>query len=131
MKRRPAVVDWRYGLVTLVWMAGIYALSSRSDLGSDGKDQVVATASNLAHLPLFAGLAWCWFMTLAGMPHGSPQRLALAFLASTAWAAADEWHQAFVPGRIASAADFVVDVAAIAGMLLVLRLTAPEGIRES
>jgi len=124
MRPRVATCNGRYGFLTLMWMAGIYWLSSRSDLGPSGNDPVVQIASNLAHLPLFAGLAFCWFKTLAAMPHASWRRYGVAFLASATWAGLDEWHQSFVPGREASVVDSVLDLAGIIGMLLILRLWA-------
>jgi len=38
----------------------------------------------------------------------------LAWALVAIWGAADEWHQSFVPGREASAGDFVADVAGAA-----------------
>jgi len=116
-------LDWRYGCLTLAWMSGIWWLSSRSDLGASGSGAVGEIASNLVHLPLFGGLAFCWFRTLSGMPPASWRRHGVAFLARAVWAALDEWHQSFVPGRQASIGDLLVDVAAIVGMLLGLRLS--------
>jgi VanZ family protein len=35
----------------------------------------------------------------------------------------DEWHQSFVPGRMASVSDFGRDLIGIVGMLVALRST--------
>lgn len=128
---RAHAFDGRYGVVTVLWMAGIYWLSSRSDLTSTGSGPVVQVASNLAHLPLFAGLAFCWFKTLAGLHHASWWKYGVAFLTSATWAALDEWHQSFVPGREASVGDLLVDLVGIMGMLLILRSWVVHEIRAA
>lgn len=48
----------------------------------------------------------------------------LAFLITLAYAASDEWHQSYVPGRSASLADVTWDTSGIAlGMILSLSLS--------
>ncbi len=68
-----------------------------------------------AHAGEYAVLAALWFHALR-RGRGSPgPRAAWAALAiAAAWAVTDEWHQAFVPSRTASAGDVVIDVAGAA-----------------
>ena len=121
-------LDRRYGFLTVAWMGAIYWLSSRPDLSTTGSDPVVQAASNLAHMPLFAGLAFSWFKTLSAGQEVSWWRYGPTFLGTGAYAALDEWHQSFVPGRQASVGDVLIDLAGICGMLLILRVQALRGI---
>jgi VanZ family protein len=116
-------LDRRHALMTLAYLAGIFWLSSRPDLGFREGRPLVMLLFNLAHVPLFAGLAYGVFKTLAA-PR-TWRGAALAFALSAACAALDEWHQSFVPGRYASLGDFLLDAAGIAAVLLAVRLREP------
>src|SRR2546426_519589 len=84
----------RYGLLTLAYVVSIYWLSSLPDLGVR-RDPVIRLVSNLFHIPLFAGLAFCLLQALSGR-EGKQQvtwrLLGLTFLVTTILAALDEWH---------------------------------------
>ena len=102
------VVPWR-AAVAAAYMLGIFGLSSLpsstiADLG------LPASLWNLAHVPLFAGLAWVALWALVGPPLGSALVAALACLI---FAATDEWHQSWVPGRVLDLADLLADGAGI------------------
>jgi VanZ family protein len=112
-------LDPRYGLMTLAWLASIYWLSSRVDLGTGDSQPLVALASNLLHMPLFAALAFCLLKTLSAGQEFSWRLCAVVFLIAAGYAALDEWHQSFVAGRFASVADFLLDVTGIVGVILV------------
>src|SRR2546427_9814424 len=87
-------------------------------------DPLVRLASNLFHIPLYAGLAFCLVKALSKKPRGQeiPWGLfGLAFVGYAACAVSDEWHQFFVPGRVASVRDFLLDLVGIGGMLFILR----------
>lgn len=117
-----------YGLLTVAYMGALYWQSSLPgfDVGRD--DPVVQLASNLLHIPLFAGLTYCFAGAISGGKgrQGLPWRLlGLTFLGTGAYAALDEWHQSFVPGRHATVSDFVLDLVGIGGMLVMLRLGTP------
>jgi VanZ family protein len=133
MTRRTPLFDPGYGLVTMAWMAGIYWLSSHADLPSIEGGPITEGALNLAHVPLFAGLALCWLKTLSRNDEvsGSWWRYGAASLASGAWAALDEWHQSFVPGREASAGDLFLDLAGIGTMILAVRVWSVHDVRTA
>ena len=102
------VVPWR-AAVAVAYMVGIFALSSLpssvfANLG------LPAALGNLAHVPLFAGLACVTLWALVGPPLRSAL---LAALACLIFAATDEWHQAFTPGRVPEVADLFADAAGI------------------
>lgn len=108
-----------YLLLALVYMGGIYWLSSRSNLGVKGVD------ASLLHIPLYAGLAFCLVKALSEtLPRQAISwRLpGFAFTVAAAYAVADEWHQSFVPGRDASSGDFILDLVGICLTLLLIRL---------
>lgn len=118
----------RYGLLTLTWLAAIYWLSSRVELGTGHSHPLVALASNLLHVPLFAGLTFCLLKTFSAGQEISWRLCGVVFLAAAAYAGLDEWHQSFVPGRFGSVGDFLLDVMGIAATILILR---PRGLCEA
>ena len=97
-------------------MAGLYILSSRSDLpvpSADGFDK-------LGHVILYAGLAGVSLRALAGGRWAgvTPLSMGLAVLIVVAYGGTDEYHQAFVDGRTSELADVVAD--ATGGVLAVV-----------
>lgn len=100
-------MSWvRHWAPALAWAAVLFSISSRPTLPTDlggGLDKV-------AHFGAFAVLG----LLLA---HGAlGQRLPIGWpiLLGLAYAAADEIHQAFVPGRYPDAADWVADALGVA-----------------
>ena len=63
------------------------------------------------HVPLYAGLALATLWAVAGPPQ---RRFLLTGLLCIVFAATDEWHQKFVPGRVPSLSDFAIDIVGIA-----------------
>ena len=116
-------IDRRYALLTVLYLAVIYGLSSIPDL-SRAQHPLMLLIMNLGHAPLFGGLAFCVLMSLSGTLEAGWGRYGLAFVSSGACGVLDEWHQSFVPGRYSSIGDFVLDLAGIGGMLLILRIRA-------
>ena len=101
-------------LPVVAWAALIFTLSSIPDLGTGlgGWDLVLR---KLAHAAEFAILGILLLRAL--------ERPVAAFLLGTAYAASDELHQAFVPGRLGSPLDVVIDAIGVAvGIALMLRL---------
>ena len=108
-----------YLLLALVYMGGIYWLSSLSDIVAKG-----GVDTNLLHIPLYAGLAFCLLnaMSATRPRQAIPLRLhGFAFVVAASCAALDEWHQSFVPGRNASTGDFSLDLLGIGLMLFLAR----------
>jgi VanZ like family len=105
-------------LPVVAWAALIFTFSSIPDLGTGlgGWDFVLRKAAHLAEYAVLGALlaralsttlsAWTW----------------VAWVMGTAYAASDELHQHFVPGRQASALDFVIDSAGVAAGVLAVRL---------
>jgi VanZ family protein len=118
---RPASgLDFKFALWTFLYLAGIYALSSIPEPPAREAHAWLMLISNVAHAPVFAGLALLVLKTLSG-PNGIPNRYVMAFAVTALVSALDEWHQAFVPGRTVSAADLALDLAGSACALLIVR----------
>ncbi|HEX2468224.1 MAG TPA: VanZ family protein [Solirubrobacterales bacterium] len=116
----------RRAAAPLALMAVIFFLSAQSDPGADvgAVGRVVAHAGEYALLCLL----WAWAL-LPSLRWPAPVVAAAAI--SLAYAASDEFHQSFVPGREASAFDLVVDTAGIAlAVALALARLSPRAGRS-
>lgn len=101
--RVPRVVSlW---LPVVAWAALIFLLSSfeAPDVGSGGVDYAVR---KLAHLTEYA--------LLGALLVRATRRELPAFLLGVAYAASDEAHQHFVPGRHATPVDVAIDAVGVA-----------------
>lgn len=91
------------------WCALIFAASAVPDLKTSlSYDYPLRKAAHLAeYAVLFALLRRA--LAAEGL---SPRRAgAAAFLLAVLYAAGDEWHQSFVPGRAGAASDVLIDAA--------------------
>ena len=101
-------------LPVVAWAGLIFTLSSIPDLGTGlgGWDLLLR---KLAHAAEFAVLGVLFLRAV--------ERPVLAFLLASAYAVSDEIHQIFVPGRLGSPLDVLIDVAGVAvGIALALRV---------
>jgi VanZ family protein len=99
--------SWGFALATVGYMAWIFHLSSLPGSATGPDTPVWRFASNLFHVPLFAGLGVCLAMTLGQWPW--PARGLWTMGAGLAFAGLDEWHQSWIPGRSASVGDIAMD----------------------
>ncbi|MFG0317701.1 MAG: VanZ family protein, partial [Planctomycetota bacterium JB042] len=86
-------------LLALSWAAGIFTLSSLPGAAIGAKGFAGAFAFNLAHAPLFGGLATFVGLALLGrpsIPFPDRGRMLGAFVLVLLYGACDEWHQASV-----------------------------------
>jgi VanZ family protein len=95
----------RAWLPVLVWAAVIFAFSSVPDLGTGlgGWDLVLR---KIAHAAEFA--------VLGALLVRATGRAGSAFAIGALYAISDEVHQSFVPGRLGSPLDVVIDAAGVA-----------------
>lgn len=113
-----------FAALTVAYAAVLSLLSCRpgSSNGPRGAmRQVLEVLSNLAHVPLFAGLTFGLLMIAAGGRWSRPLSsgaYALVGLAAVGFAVVDEWHQSFVPNRFAGVGDIVLDGIGIGGVIL-------------
>lgn len=125
-RRRPS---WGFLLATVGYLAWIFHLSSLP-AGETGPDTPVwRFAANAFHLPLFAGLGVCLAMVLGQWPW--PLRGLWTMGAGLAYAGFDEWHQSWIPGRSASAADAAMDGIGLALALIGLCWLSRRGPERS
>lgn len=134
-------------VATLGLMAGIYAFSAQpgeqsyalteaavlplteliADMQSGADEHTVAQllivlgtlARKLAHFAEYALLGL--LLHLLCVNHGC-RRLSLPMLLGAAYAATDEWHQSFVPGRLGTPLDVLLDAAGVATGVLLIHL---------
>jgi VanZ family protein len=102
-------------LPPLAWMAVIFAFSTRHGGGHLPTAEVVLR--KLAHVTEYFVLAALFVRALRRS--GVAAALPLAIAAALGYAASDEWHQSFVPGRTATPRDVAIDAAGIALAVLV------------
>jgi hypothetical protein len=110
-------------LPVVAWAALIFTLSSIPDLGTGlgGWDLALRKAAHVAEYGVLGALLFR-ALTLAGQPFHAASTFAWAWLIGAAYAASDELHQHFVPGRQASALDLVFDAVGVAVGALAVRL---------
>jgi VanZ family protein len=113
-------------LPPLAWMALIYAFSDRPNLPQVGAGWMDFMVKKSLHALAYAVLLRLWLRALApeGRPSGAVQAQALAIC--LLWAASDEWHQTFVPGRTGRTRDVVIDGLGALAALATLRRRRPD-----
>jgi VanZ family protein len=113
-------IDRRFAWLTAALLGLVFGLSSIPDLDDTFQGPVWSFLANAIHAPLFGAVAYCCYRTLSPRRTGSWVVLAATFVATAAYGALDEWHQSYVVGRDASLSDLLVDIAGIAGVLIVI-----------
>jgi VanZ family protein len=110
-------------LPVVVWAGLIFTLSSIPDLGTGlgGWDLVLRKAAHVAEFAVLGALLYR-ALSVSGQPFGNGRAAAWAWLVGAAYAASDELHQHFVPGRQASALDLAIDAAGVAVGAVAARL---------
>ena len=111
----------KYWVPSLLYMALIFAISSMEQPPLPMPKFEWLTIDKLYHFIEYAILggllAWAF---VKAKPPVVPSALiwGLAAVISILYGASDEWHQTFVPGRLATLADWVADaLGSIAGVL--------------
>ena len=94
-------------LPVAVWAGVILAATSFPNVPA----QAPGGSDKLVHLAMYAILGVLALRAAAWEGGTTPRTLGLTVLAIAAFAAADEWHQRFIPARSADPADWVADVA--------------------
>ena len=114
----------RRWLPPLIW-AGVILLGT-----SLPQDAVPVQTSNIdkpLHFTIYSIFAFLLTRQIAVDTSGG-HALVGAVLIAAAFAAADEWHQAFIPGRFPEFADWLADVAgAIIGAVVYVLLSRRRG----
>jgi VanZ family protein len=129
------LISW---LPATLWAAALFLLSAQREVpGASWLPINDKVAHLLAYTVLGATLAWGGRRTRAHAGQRTPARTSTPLARALAsppvlvmlgalFAASDEWHQSFVPGRDPSVWDFTADVLGIVvGMWVVRALTRP------
>ena len=115
LSKRPVVY---YGLPPVMWMVLIFAVSAQPMLPSMPGRLLDTVAKKTAHMLEYAILLlllWRVFFGYMTLFSGSETRqrlvkaLGLAFVVCVLYAASDEFHQTFVPGRRGRLLDVGID----------------------
>ena len=101
-----------FAFYSVLWMCLIFILSSvsGSHLGPD--DPLLDLIKKAGHFVIFGVLGSLYLYTLKGrrsLPETQITLFLLSLFLATVYAATDEYHQSFTPGRHASAYDVVID----------------------
>lgn len=86
------------------WAGVVLTATSIPNLSMPGP----AGSDKVGHFFMYSMLGF--LAQRAAAPRRDARRLVVVALVLAAFAALDEWHQAFIPGRAADVADFVADV---------------------
>ena len=97
-------------VAVLLWMGGIFVLSSLPSLHSPFGHFYDFMLRKLAHIGVYAGLTALLFLALQQHTGGTRRAWVLAVLLAAAYALTDEWHQTFVSGRQGSFRDVGIDM---------------------
>ncbi len=118
LRRWPLVYHW---LPLLAWMGIIFWLSSQPEPISLSESWLETLVGKIGHLIGYAGLGLLWWRALsARWLKSEQQKWAAAFVLSVLYAASDEYHQTFVPGRSGRLTDVLIDAAGTALALWLL-----------
>jgi VanZ family protein len=111
MPSRRAIVLWA---LALAYAAGIFILSS-FPVPAPAEAALATLGDKTLHVAEYGGLALLLALAIAAVPSRWRGRAALvAFAVAALYAASDEFHQSFVPGRDADVLDFLADAAGAA-----------------
>ena len=135
----PAVAwaAWMFGLSgesfgsehTRSWL-GLISAALGLDISSSALDLCNGVLRKSAHVAEYAVLAWLLYRAIRGANRAAfrPAIALLCVFGAAVYAATDEFHQLFVPGRHAALLDCGIDTAGAALAMLAVRFVA--GIRS-
>ena len=118
LRRRERLLLWA---PVLVWALAIFFVSAQSTLPAIGEDWLDRAVKQLSHSLEYAVFAWLVWRPLTHFGESRGRRHYLvAWLLCFAYALSDEFHQSFVPGRVADWRDLLADGLGAAAVLLAL-----------
>jgi VanZ family protein len=140
---RPYLLNALFGWLPLFgWMALIFWLSHQPALPRPNReiglpDRIFDLSAHASVFAILTMLAWwalvTWPADVPALFRRAPMLTAGVFAA--VYAASDEIHQLFIPGRYASVVDWLVDLAGIAAAMAALtigqRVFARRGARRN
>jgi VanZ family protein len=118
---RPA---WPWWLLAVAWMGVIFLLSAQPDLAFAPEAWKIEPVSLAAHFIEYMILAALLWQAVSRSGARGRRALAVAFALTVLYALSDEFHQMFVPGRVADVRDVLTDVT---GALVALAILGRRG----
>lgn len=121
-------------VLPILYMALIFVLSSIPMKEDELTEYTLARQmfQNLLHIPLFGFLAFLWMRVFVKNKLQFKKALIYALLITVLYAAFDEFHQYFVPGRYATFSDFFLNViGCLGGLFAYMRLANYKPLTES
>ena len=119
----------------ILWAGVIYYFSSVPDSRTGGgADLPELMFRKFAHLFVYGVLAYFIARALTGIGWGARRVLIVGFFLCALYAASDELHQSFVPGRFGKVRDVALDSlgsALVLSLYARLRFTPPKMLIES
>ena len=103
----------------LVLMAVIFAFSAQPDLNS-GLGTIDLIGRKIIHASEYGLLTFLWWRALRTVAKPDTAIAAAAALA-VAYAATDEFHQHFIPGRHGTPVDVLIDATGVAIAVILIR----------
>ncbi|MFW6074200.1 MAG: VanZ family protein [Chloroflexota bacterium] len=97
-----------YSIPSILWMALIFALSSRQTLPPP-PGVSFSTGAIIGHFSLYFVLTVLLAVAFSGALRPNAWAIFAAAVAASFYGISDEFHQAFVPGRSATLFDVIVD----------------------
>ena len=111
---------WYWGPV-IGWASAIFYFSHQPTLPGPEDYWVNFVIKKILHIVEFGVLGWLVYRADIASRRDSCASLGVAFWASVLYAATDEVHQVFEPGREATLRDFLIDGVGIFLALVVIR----------
>lgn len=115
-------------ILALLYMLLIFILSSIPDYTSPEKANVARKiVQNILHIPMFGLLAFLWLRSFNIKNIGINRSILYSLIITIAYAAFDEFHQSFAPGRFCTFSDFLLDAfGCVAALMIVKRHISPQ-----
>lgn len=121
VSRTQSVLRWLWRwLPPILWMAGIFYLSSQPSLPHAPDPWLDVLIKKLGHANEYAVL-FLLFVRAWSTLRSARARLDISWIATAIYALSDELHQSFVPGRHCKWYDVVIDVSGALLVWLLLR----------
>lgn len=119
-KPRRLLISW---LPAILWMVLIFLLSSRPSVHAsaiDWQDFFIKKTGHFVEYFILNALLIFGFKNTTALK--SPQLILAAFILAVIYAASDELHQTFVPGREGRPRDVVIDTLGISASAYIYHL---------
>ncbi len=118
----------RYWVPVIVWMSGIFLLSSQQSIGISEEKVVNFIVFKLLHILEYGILYVLLFRAIHSTKNALKleKKLFITFLIAVIFSATDEIHQTFVPTREGAARDVIIDAIGIVTAWICIQRLLPK-----